>query len=101
MISKSLREVVDGLRSLVFPELCIVCQREFVDVCAECITPWQSSPTRFTINTLQIHATVPYSNEISSVVLKAKEDGLRSAQKLLANALTRSIISWSEGVDLN
>ncbi len=101
MISKSLREVVDGLRSLVFPELCIVCQREFVDVCAECITPWQSSPTRFTINPLQIHATVPYSNEISSVVLKAKEDGLRSAQKLLANALTRSIISWSEGVDLN
>ncbi len=101
MILNGLREVVDGLRSLVFPELCIVCQREYVDVCGDCITSWQSSPRRFTINTLQIHATVPYSNEVSSAVLKAKEDGLRSAQKLLANALTRSIISWSEGVDLN
>lgn len=35
------------------------------------------------------------------MVLKAKEDGLRTAQKLIANALTRSIVSWSEVVDLN
>jgi ComF family protein len=101
MLLNTLREIASGLQSLVFPELCIVCEREFVDICGECAMPWQKPSRKFTIDTLEICATVPYSNEVSSVVLKAKEDGLRIAQKLLANALTRSIISWGEQVDLN
>ncbi|MBU3692257.1 MAG: ComF family protein [Candidatus Nanopelagicaceae bacterium] len=100
MFLNGLREVAKGLQSLLFPEICIVCEREYVEVCDQCITPWRSSPKKFTINSLQIHAAVPYGNEVSGVVLKAKEDGLRIAQKLLADALTRSIISWGEGVDL-
>ena len=101
MIIDSLREVAEGLRTLVFPELCLVCEREPVEICGQCVMPWKSSPSRFVINSLDIYAAVPYSNEVSGVVLKAKEDGLRIAQKLLAKALTRSIISWSRVVDLN
>ncbi|MEY3149262.1 MAG: hypothetical protein RL029_536 [Actinomycetota bacterium] len=101
MIMNSLKEIASGLQTLVFPEHCIVCEKELVNICENCIAPWQTAPRRFTIDTLEIHSTVPYSSEVSGVVLKAKEDGLRIAQKLLAKALTNSLISWSKLIDLN
>jgi predicted amidophosphoribosyltransferase len=101
MILENLREITEGLRSLVFPELCLICEKEFVAICRDCAVPWHSTPTRFAIKSLDIYSTVPYSAEVSSVVLKAKEDGLRIAQKLMANALTRSIVLWGEMVDLS
>lgn len=100
MLFKNLVDVGYGLRSLIFPELCIVCERELEEICSECITPWNLSAGSFKIRDLRIISTVPYGNEVSSVVLKAKEDGLRVAQRLLAQALTKSILAWSNRVNL-
>ena len=86
-----INDALSGLQSLVFPSSCIMCAQTDQVICERCNAQW-ISPPRF-INFVDVPTTsvVPYSSDVSSVVLKAKEDGNRVARRLIAQALYEAV----------
>ena len=82
---------VQGLKSLVFPEICVMCGENEGMICKTCHKVWNQPPIRLRYPEAITYSTVIYDPSVSSVVLKAKEDRNIFAQELLARALVRSI----------
>jgi ComF family protein len=80
-----------GLQSLVFPSSCIICSRSSEKICKQCNAQWISRPRFTKFVDVPTASVVPYSSEVSSVVLKAKEDGNRVARRLIAEALYKAV----------
>ena len=96
-----LTDVWDGLRTLVFPEICIVCGEEFEIICQSCKRQWQLPAQQLQISNLKISTVARYDNLRSKVILKAKEDRNKAARQLMALSLTTSVASWRHEVNLN
>lgn len=94
-------DVLGGLRTLVFPEICIVCGERFEVICQSCKHPWQMPGQQFHISDLKISTVVRYDNSSSKVILKAKEDRNKAALQLMALSLATSVASWRHEVNLN
>lgn len=94
-------KTLSGLKSLVFPDICIMCRNSFMPICRPCYQVWQQPARRALIEGLHLNTVVTYDDRISKVVLQAKENGNQVAQKLLAEALTKTMLLWSNQVDLD
>ena len=84
-------DALSGLQSLIFPSSCIMCARSSEEICEQCNTQWISRPRLTKFVDVPTASVVPYSSEVSSVVLKAKEDGSRVARRLIAEALYKAV----------
>ena len=62
---------------------------------------WSGSAQKIRFDSVPTFSTVAYDGEISTVVIKAKEERNRTAQDLLAQAITRSLISLRAVIDTN
>lgn len=95
----NVRDVYQGITSLVFPEICLICNQVFEKVCSSCEYRWLQNASSFQLDDLTISAVVTYDSDSSGVVLKAKEDRNKVARSLMANALANSIMSWKVRTD--
>lgn len=84
-------DALSGLQSLVFPSVCVMCNRFAEDICGTCEQQWVLPPRRIEFADVPTSSVVAYSPQVSSVVLKAKEDGNRAARRLIAETLYTSI----------
>ena len=62
---------------------------------------WSGSAQKIRFDSVPTFSTVAYDGEISTVVIKAKEERNRTAQDLLAQAITRSLVSLRAIIDTN
>lgn len=86
-----MRDVLLGLQSLVFPNVCVMCERFAEDICEQCNQEWSAPPLFIRFADVPTTSVVAYSSQVSSVVLKAKEDRNRAARRLIAETLFRAI----------
>ncbi|MFM8842706.1 MAG: ComF family protein [Actinomycetota bacterium] len=89
--SSLVRDVLFGIRSLVFPSICVMCEELPGVICKKCDELWRSPATFTRFSLVPTSSVVAYSNQVSSVVLKAKEDRNRVARRLIAFNLYKSI----------
>lgn len=89
--SSWLSDAFSGLRSLVFPSICVMCESYAADICDQCNLQWSKPPHLLRFDDVPTSSVVAYSTQVSSVVLKAKEDGNRVARRLIAETMYRSI----------
>lgn len=92
-------EVINGLKSLIYPEICLGCNNKFVAVCDSCRAKWSLPAQRFSIGDLMISSVLIYDSASSRIILKAKEDRNMVARELMACALAKSIYAWCGKVD--
>ena len=83
--------VIEGLRTLVFPEICIMCESANAMICESCNLYWIAPARKVHFDIVPTFSVVEYNQEVSSAILKAKEERNRSAQKLVANAIHRGV----------
>jgi predicted amidophosphoribosyltransferase len=95
------KSIVHGLKTLIFPEICIMCHQEFQVICKHCESQWMEAPRIAQTQGFTTFSVVTYSDAVSSVVLKAKEDQNRVAQDLISQALFTSILAWQREIDLS
>ena len=62
---------------------------------------WSGLAQKIRFDSVPTFSTVAYDGEISTVVIKAKEERNRTAQDLLAQAITRSLVSLRAVIDVN
>lgn len=86
--------ILSGLKSLVFPEICICCQEEFLPICNRCQSRWLSPVQSINFKSLRINSLLTYDSNISKVVLQAKENRNRIGQELMASALKSVLKSF-------
>ena len=60
-------------------------------LCHRCCEIWKLPPQRLFIASVPIYITVPYTEQVARVVVKAKENGNKEAQKLLAQVLAQNL----------
>jgi predicted amidophosphoribosyltransferase len=99
--NKNNEGIVQGLKTLIFPEICIMCQQKFESICGECQNHWTGAAMIARTRGFTTYSVVTYGESVSSVVLKAKEDQNRIAQELISQALVTSISAWKKEIDLS
>ena len=62
---------------------------------------WSGLAQKIRFDSVPTFSTVAYDGEISKVVIKAKEERNRTAQNLLAQAITQSLVSLRAVIDVN
>ena len=97
----NVRDVYQGITSLVFPEICLICNQVFEKVCSSCEYRWLQNASSFRLDDLTISAVVTYDSESSGVVLKAKEDRNRVARSLMASALASLATNQNIRIKIN
>ena len=85
------RKVLQGFQSLLFPEICIMCEEKEGKICSACLKIWNQGPFRFRFQETYVMSAIPYGPQVSSIVLKAKEDRNSCARELIANAIYRAL----------
>jgi len=97
----SQKNIFEGLKTLIFPQICIMCGKTNDEICSSCLKKWSGSAQKIRFDSVPTFSTVAYDDEISTVVIKAKEERNRTAQDLLAQAITRSLVSLRAVIDVN
>lgn len=78
-----------------------MCNSVFENICMNCQQIWSQTAIEIDTQGFKTFSVITYDQSVSSVVLKAKEDRNRLAQKLMAEALTNSILAWKPYVRLS
>ena len=90
---------ISSLQELLFPIRCIGCSALGLDICSSCRRNWIPHIYR-TWSTAKphfpIYSSVPYSPLAGKIILAAKENGIRRADKLIQSALLHSILYCTE-----
>ena len=94
-------KIFEGLKTLLFPQICIMCGKTYEDICRSCLQKWSGLAQKIRFDLVPTFSTVAYDGEISTVVIKAKEERNRIARDLLAQAITRSLVSLREAIYTN
>ena len=70
-------------------------------LCDPCATQWTLPSYRFFIASIPIYVTVPYTEEVARVVVKAKENGNKQAQNLLAKVIGKNLrqLRYTQGIE--
>ncbi len=95
------KNIFEGLKTLIFPQICIMCGKTNDEICSSCLKKWSGSAQKIRFDSVPTFSTVAYDGEISKVVIKAKEERNRTAQNLLAQAITQSLVSLRAVIDVN
>jgi predicted amidophosphoribosyltransferase len=97
----SQNKVFEGLKTLVFPQICIMCETVNEVICRSCLQKWSGSAQKIRFDTVPTFSAVTYDGGISTVVIKAKEERNKTAQALIARAITSSLSSLKEEINLD
>ena len=79
------------MQQLIYPSICLVCQKSHHLICPSCISTWQQPIKTGQIKNIPIYFSTYYNNESAKIILSAKENGNAVARHLLANALSNAI----------
>ena len=86
-----LKDVHQGLRSLIYPQICIMCGMHPGEICSGCEKSWTRPPSFTRFNEVPSVSIAMYEFGVSNVILKAKEERNKCAQKIIATSLFRAI----------
>lgn len=89
---------------LIFPGRCISCKRLGDSLCIQCRRSWTPQTFFTTIPSkpkLIVVSAISYSDVAGRIILAAKESHLKSADRLVAGAISHSLSHWlkSEWID--
>jgi predicted amidophosphoribosyltransferase len=79
------------LKYLIFPTRCFGCRELGYSICSECRQQWNPHLYESRITKLAIYSAIPYSPIAKNILLAAKEQGVKSADQLVRNAVKVSI----------
>ena len=85
------RRIFQGFQSLLFPEICLMCEEKEGKICNACLKIWNQGPFRIRFQDTYAISAIPYGPQVSSVVVKAKEDRNSCARELIAQAIHRAL----------
>jgi len=86
-----LKDVHQGLSSLIYPQICIMCGMRPGEICIGCEKTWTRPPSFIRFNEVPSVSIAMYEFGVSNVILKAKEERNKCAQKIIATSLFRAI----------
>jgi predicted amidophosphoribosyltransferase len=90
-------EFIHSLNQLIFPGRCISCRRLGPSLCLECKRNWNPQQiftrTSRTPN-LAVYSSITYTDIAARVILAAKESHIKSADILVADAISHSLALW-------
>ena len=79
------------LKYLLFPTRCFGCRELGYSICSRCRQQWNPHLYQSSIAKLAIYSAIPYTPIAKNILLAAKEQGVKSADQLVCNAVTVSI----------
>lgn len=80
------------LNTLLFPVRCYGCRELGQPICSRCRKLWYPHRYQSQASELLVFSAIAYSPVAKSILLAAKEENLKSADKLLITALTSSVL---------
>lgn len=80
-------QIFDGLGQLLFPTRCFGCGVVGISICSTCRSEWHPHYYSTLIGTLQVHSAIIYSPIASKIILAAKENGLKGADRLIIDSI--------------
>lgn len=91
MLLKYLDSIRAGLESLAFDSSCIICGSIESEFCTRCRADWRSNPRLIGGERFPVCASVPYSETARTIVLSAKENGVKFTRDLVVTELCGAI----------
>ena len=82
---------VHELAELIFPSRCIACGLLGPSICAQCRSGWNPHIYRQTVGDIPTYSSVTYSPIAQKVILASKENSLKEADRLVVEALMKSL----------
>ena len=82
---------INLLTELIFPSRCLGCGVLGLSICTRCRPQWNPHIYRRSQEGLAIYSAITYSHVAQKVILAAKENGLRQADELVVEALSKSL----------
>ena len=89
-----------GLNELLFPPRCLGCRSLNSGLCQQCLLSWKFSDYQTRVNAMPIFSSILYSRVAANILLASKEDGIKEADDLLAEAMRHSLVHAIEGFDV-
>jgi predicted amidophosphoribosyltransferase len=98
-----LKNIPRDLLSLIYPPSCLLCGVELTTpgsnphnfCCEGCASKSVFRPVGGSVDSLPIFASTLYGTEVAELILRAKEDNLRSAREYLAEKMSELLV-WLE-----
>lgn len=87
----TLMKLFVGLHELIFPPRCLACGALHQEICESCSRELQFRDYRSQVGGVPVFSTIRYSLKAGHILLAAKEDSVRKADDLLADALSLSL----------
>jgi predicted amidophosphoribosyltransferase len=90
-------DIFTTFSKLIFPNRCISCKRLGDSICLSCSFFWKHQYFRSTLTRptqLSVYSSIQYSDVATKVFLAAKESSVRSADFLVAEAISHSLREW-------
>ena len=84
-------QIFSGIKSLLFPEICLICSMPGFRICPKCNFVWLSTPKCTKVNNFSLDFVADYNEEIGQLLLLAKESGNKTSINTLSSALTECI----------
>lgn len=91
MLLNYLHSIRSGFESLAFDSSCIICGARESEFCIRCRRDWQSTPSAILGESFPVFASIPYSETAKTIVLLAKENGVKFTRDLVITELQASI----------
>lgn len=85
------KELVGGLKDLIFPKFCLICNRGGQEICQDCKLFWITKPTKIKLDNTYLFYVKDYDAPAASVILLAKESANKKAINLIALSIFLSI----------
>ena len=80
------------LNTLLFPIRCYGCRELGQPICSRCRKLWNPHRYQSQLSEVSVFSAIAYSPVAKNILLAAKEESLKSADKLLTTALTSSVL---------
>lgn len=90
-------QIFTSFSQLIFPSRCISCKRLGDAICLSCKKFWNFKNFRSTTShhlKLNVYSSIEYSDVATKILLAAKESSIKSADVLIAEAITHSLHQW-------
>jgi len=84
-------QLFSDLKYLLFPIRCFGCRELGYSICSECRQQWNPHRYQSRVTNLAVYSAITYSPIAKNILLAAKEQGVKSADQLVRNAVSVSI----------
>jgi len=79
--------VVEELSQLLFPTRCYGCHAIGLSICSNCRLEWHPHFYTTHVQEIKVHSAIIYTPTASRIILAAKENGLKGADRLIVDAI--------------